>query len=289
MRDHYNRKIQAAMIRNASFQGRFYPGTKSAIFQLIEEIGQRERYNIPSDLQGRIIGAVLPHAAHMYSGYQTVPFFKYLEHTGIVPDTIVILNPNHSGSGPRIARDPNKIWRNAAGDVLQDTILSELLPYPEDTDAQRNEHSAEVIVPFIQYYFRNQKVKILPVCMKDQTSSTARKLASDLHRAVTETGRDILIIASSDFSHFLTPELGREQDQLVLERIFIKDVEGLEKTVKENHVSVCGYGPVMTLMAYAEMVESDYKSVVLARGHSGEVLPSREVVDYISILFYTGI
>jgi MEMO1 family protein len=277
------------MIRNASFQGRFYPGTKSTIFQLIEEIEQRERYHIPSDLQGRGIGAVLPHAAHMYSGYQTVPFFKYLVHTGIVPETFVILNPNHSGNGPHVARDPNEIWRNAAGDVLQDTILSELLPYPENTDAQRNEHSAEVIVPFIQYYFRDQGVKILPLCIRDQTSSTARKLADDLYRAVSETKRNIIIIASSDFSHFLTPELGHKKDQLVLDRIYSKDIEGLEKTVKENHVSVCGYGPVMTLMAYAEMVAGDYRSVVLARGHSGDVFPSREVVDYISLLFYTGI
>ncbi len=277
------------MIRNASFQGRFYPDTKNAIFQLIGEIGQRERYDIPANLPGRIIGAVLPHAAHMYSGYQTVPFFEYLKREEIVPDTFVILNPNHTGMGARISLDPHHTWRNAAGDILQDGELSELLPYPEDMDAQGNEHSAEVIIPFIQYYFRNNEVNILPVCIKDQTVTMARKLASDLYQAVTETGRDIMIIASSDFSHFLTPEQGHKQDELVLEKIVSKDIDKLEHTVKENQISVCGYGTVMTLMAYAEMVQHDYKSIVLARGHSGEVLPSREVVDYISILFYTGI
>lgn len=276
------------MIRNAAFEGRFYPNTKKSIYHLIEEIDQQERYPVRSNLQGRIIGAVLPHAGHVFSGYQTVPFFQCLKNEKIVPDTFVIINPNHSANGPGIARDPHEIWRNAAGDIMQDMNLSGHLPYPENPLAQGNEHSAEVIIPFIQYYFRNHDVKILPLCVKDQTGNTARKLAAGLYQAVSETGRNIILLASSDFSHFLTPEQGYEQDQMVLEKIFIKDIEGLEKTVKKNRISICGYGPVMTLMAYAELVNEDYNSLLLARGHSGEVTPSLEVVDYISVLFYSG-
>ena len=276
------------MIRKASFEGRFYPDTKESVFQLIAEIEKRGKYPDQADFPGRVTGAVLPHAAHMYSGYQTVPFFSYLQRKKNLPDTFVIINPNHTGRGPGISLDPHEAWQNSAGTISLDKELSANLPYQYDPDAQRNEHSAEVIIPFIQYYFGNDTVQILPVCMKEHTSAAARQLADDLHRAVSETGRNILLIASSDFSHFLTPEEGYNQDQMVLDTIMDRDIGGLERIVNEHHISVCGYGPIMTLMAYAGLDDKQYSTSVLARGHSGEVSPSREVVDYISILFHTS-
>ena len=287
MRDSYSWKIQGTMIRKAAYAGQFYPDSSEAIFQLLEEIEEREKYKPPTEISGSAIGAVLPHAGHMYSGYQTLPFFKYLSVNRIAPDTFIILNPNHGGRGPGIALDPHEFWSNPVGKVPLDIELAEALPYPSDADAQRNEHSAEVIIPFIQYYNRDP-FKILPVCMKEQTSSSAKKLAADLHHAVELTGRKAVVIASSDFSHFLSPEEGHAEDQLVLEEIKNRDIEAVERTIEKNSISVCGYGPIMTLMAYARRVDNNYRSTLLARGHSGEVAPSRDVVDYISILFHTS-
>lgn len=275
------------MIRQASFEGRFYPGTKESVFQLITDIEKRDKYPVQADFSGRVTGAVLPHAAHIYSGYQTVPFFRYLQSKENPPETFVILNPNHTGRGPGIALDPHEAWKNSIGTVNLDKELSSHLPYQYDPEAQRNEHSAEVIIPFIQYYFDNENVQILPVCMKEQTSEMAKQLADNLHHAVSETGRKILLIASSDFSHFLTPEQGYNQDQMVLDAIMKREIDSLERTVNEHHISVCGFGPIMTLMAYSELVDKQYNASMLARGHSGEVSPAREVVDYISILFHT--
>ncbi|MCA1746744.1 MAG: AmmeMemoRadiSam system protein B [Bacteroidales bacterium] len=276
------------MIRKASFEGRFYPDTKKSVFQLITEIEKLEKYPVQADFSGRVTGAVLPHAGHIYSGYQTVPFFRYLREKENLPETFVIINPNHTGRGPGIALDPHEAWQNSIGTISLDKELSALLPYQYDPEAQRNEHSAEVIIPFIQYYFGNDTVQILPICMKEHSSAVARQLADDLHHAASETGRNILLIASSDFSHFLTPEQGYNQDQLVLDTIMKRDIDGLERTVNEHHISVCGYGPIMTLMAYTGLHDQQYSASVLARGHSGEVSPSREVVDYISILFHTS-
>lgn len=276
------------MIRKASFEGRFYPDTKKSVFQLITEIEKRNKYPVKNDFTGRVTGAVLPHAAHIYSGYQTVPFFRYLQRKEKVPETFVIINPNHTGRGPGIALDPHEAWQNSIGTISLDKELSKMLPYQFDPEAQRNEHSAEVIIPFIQYFFGNDAVQILPICMKEHTSAVARQLAKDLHHAVSETGRNTIFIASSDFSHFLTPEEGFNQDQRVLDSIMKRDIDGLESAVKKHHISVCGYGPIMALMAYTGLHDQQYSASVLARGHSGEVSPSREVVDYISILFHTS-
>jgi MEMO1 family protein len=275
------------MIRQAVFEGRFYPDTREEIFSQITSIERQHRYGEPLDKGGRIIGAVLPHAGHIYSGYQTIPFFQHIRAQGISPETFIILHPNHTGAGADVALDTHDAWKNAVGTVAIDTELSNALPYPADRSAHINEHSAEVIVPFIQYYYQDRAVKIVPVCIRKQTSATAGKLARDLHAAIKSTGRSVLIIASSDFSHFLSPERGYAHDQLVLEQIENRDIDAVEQTVIRNRISICGYGPVMTLMAYAEMDDRNYVSKVIARGHSGEVFPSREVVDYISILFQT--
>ena len=127
---------------------------------------------------------------------------------------------------------------------------------------------------------------ILPVCIKRQTTDHAIQLARELLIAKNKLSRKVMVIASSDFSHFVTPEKGLRNDQIVLDQIDAKDIVALEDTITTNQISVCGYGPIMTLMAYAAGIDPSYKTTILARGHSGEVYPSRDVVDYISILFY---
>ncbi len=274
------------MIREAAVEGRFYPHGKEAIFQQIEELERASRYPDHEGTYDQTLGAVVPHAGHVYSGYQTIPFFRLLKKRGELPETFVIFHPNHTGSGPDIALDPHESWRNSAGTVAQDHALGTSLSYPFDAASHRNEHSAEVIIPFIQYYFQEHPFQILPVCMKRQTSEQAGELAGKLIRAQRQHHRNVMVIASSDFSHFIAPDKGSQQDQLVLDQMTAKDTAAVEDTVVTNNISVCGYGPIMTLMSYAGMTNQAYQTSILARGHSGEVYPSREVVDYISVLFY---
>ena len=275
------------MIRHPAVEGRFYASTEYSVFNQLQEIEEIAKYPVPGETFGRISGAILPHAAHMYSAYQTVPFFRYLNKEEYYPETFVILNPNHTGIGPPISVDAHDAWNNCIGDVRIDKDLAEQLPYPRETSAQRNEHSAEVLIPFIQYYMNDQNIKIMPICLKDQRASSCQKLAADLISASTSLGRNMLLLASSDFSHFLSPGTGYSMDQLVLEQIERKDIFALEKTVKDHSISVCGYGPIMTLMSYSSLLFGEYSSSILARGHSGEIHPSREVVDYISMLYYS--
>ena len=71
-----------------------------------------------------------------------------------------------------------------------------------------------------------------------------------------------------------------------MDRILDRNASGVEQSVIEKRISVCGYGPIMTLMEYAGSHSPEYKIKILARGHSGEVSPSLEVVDYISLIAY---
>lgn len=272
--------------RNPAVEGRFYPYSKDHIFEQIREIEKRQPYP-ESELDPiRVFGAVLPHAGHSYSGYQTIPFFHLLKKLELYPDTFVIVHPNHSGKGSALAVDDADFWENSIGDVPIDREFAEALNLPFDRLAHSREHSAEVIIPFLQYFLPSFPFSIVPICMLDQSYESASLVAGQIERAVATTNRQVMVIASSDFSHFLSPEEGQMRDQLVLREIFDGNTAGIEKIVKQHQVSVCGYGPIMALMEYSEALNSNYQTRILARGHSGEVIPSREVVDYISLIMY---
>jgi AmmeMemoRadiSam system protein B len=273
-------------IRSAAVEGRFYPSTKNRIFDQIMEIEQSGRYPEPDISPKKVFGAVLPHAGHIYSGYQTIPFFQLIRRHGIFPDTFVIIHPNHSGHGLPISIDDSALWVNAIGEVPVDMDLARTMEIPFDKRAHVREHSAEVIIPFIQYFLGDHPFSIVPVSMTEQTHRNAVHIADRIIRGKVKTGRKIMVIASCDFSHFLPPKQGHAMDQLILDNILNRNVPEVEKTVKKNDLSVCGFGPVMTLMEYARSRSDDYQIEVLARGHSGEVSASPEVVDYISIIFY---
>ena len=272
--------------RSAAVEGRFYPSTKSRIFDQIMDIEQSGRYPEPDLSPDKVFGAVLPHAGHIYSGYQTIPFFQLIRRHSLYPETFIIVHPNHSGHGKPLAIDESEQWSNSIGEVPVDTELAKAMELPYDNRAHAREHSAEVIIPFLQYFLSDHPYSIVPVCMMDQTHKNASLVAEQIIHAVKKTERKIMLIASCDFSHFLPPSEGSEKDQLILDHILERNAPGVERAVIENRVSVCGYGPIMSLMEYARSRSSDYKIEILARGHSGEVSPSPEVVDYISLIAY---
>lgn len=272
--------------RSAAVEGRFYPSTKSRIFDQIMDIEQSGRYPEPDLSPGKVFGAVLPHAGHIYSGYQTIPFFQLIRRHRLFPDTFVIVHPNHTGQGSAIAIDDSELWSNSIGEVPVDTELARAMKLPFDHRPHIREHSAEVIIPFIQYFLSDQPFSIVPICMLEQTFENASIITERILRAVKKTGRRVMLIASCDFSHFLPPSEGAKMDQKVIDHILQRNASGVEQAVVKNRISVCGYGPIMSLMEYARSQSQDYKIEILARGHSGEVSPSPEVVDYISLITY---
>ena len=190
-------------IRNAVVEGRFYPSTNNKIFEQIREIEASNRYPLEGWLPDKVYGAVLPHAGHFYSGYQTIPFFLLLNRLKIVPETFIIVHPNHSGRGLPLAIDDAEVWSNSIGAVPMDRDFAKAMELPFDRMAHANEHSAEVILPFLQYYLSDHPFSILPVCMMAQSYQSALLVAERIRQAIQLTGRTIMVIASCDFSHFL--------------------------------------------------------------------------------------
>ena len=273
--------------RKPSVAGQFYPGNKQELDKLLDDIIEKEKGQIKTELaQKNIIGAVAPHAGYVFSAYQAVHVFQIMKEHSVQFDTIFIINPNHSGMGNEVAYDGNDYWETPYGKVEVDKDFANTMNLPVSEIEQSREHSGEVMVPLLQR-FLDYDFKIAPVTMTIQTHSNAYELANEIFNANKKLNKNIFIIASSDFSHFVTPKTGEEQDQLVIDKI--KDIhpEEVEKVIRKNGISVCGYGPIMALMEYSRLVTENPKNEVLKKGCSGDVIPSNEVVDYVSFLFYS--
>jgi MEMO1 family protein len=273
-------------VRKPYVAGKFYPDSGEALRQQIEALLREEYTDIRSDhgIQ-KIIGAVVPHAGYMFSGRHAVHFFAMLKRAADAFDTFVIVNPNHTGFGPEIAVEANDAWQTPLGQVAIDREFSDLLDFPASDEAHRYEHSGEVMLPFLQF-FLDYPFSIVPVTITRQNPANAVMIAEAVIRANAALKRNICMIASSDFCHYVDPEKGKELDQLVVDEILRFNIDGVYRKVRDKKISMCGYGPVMALMEYALRSADKPVAEVLSRGHSGEVYPSPEVVDYITILFY---
>ena len=273
-------------IRHTAFAGTFYPGNAGEISDLLQNIAQDEQDKVkklitPLD----IIGGIVTHAGYKYSASEAYHFFHFLQQARDQYDTFIIINPCHQGYAHDISLDTHEKWNTPIGDVMLDFELMDFMNIPRSGQSQLREHSAEVIVPYLQY-FLDYDFKILPVSMYRQNYKFARQLAEIIYKANQVMKRKIAIIASSDFSHQVRPEEGFYYDNLVINRILNNSIRGLYDTVNENNISVCGYGPIMALMFYSRMIDSNYKVEILARGNSAKKIKTELVVDYVSALFY---
>jgi MEMO1 family protein len=272
--------------RTAAVAGRFYPRNKFDLADMIKDIQKSEKVNIDYTLaENRIIGGIVPHAGYKYSGHEAVHFFDILKKSTQKFDTVVVVSPNHTGYGAAISLDSVPFWETPLGKVALDLEFQAELPFDYATEAHKYEHSIEVVVPFLQQMLP-YPFQLVPITILEQNLTNARKIAALVYEAATRLERKVLLIASSDFSHFVAPDEGIQQDDLAIEQILAFDSENLEQVVKRKRISMCGCAPIMTLLEYAQIVSGNPRIKLLARGNSARSYPSVEVVDYVSFLVY---
>jgi len=275
-------------IRQAAVAGTFYPSDPEEIKKVLNQTYLSEQGRFNKRLSpNQIIGGIVPHAGYKYSAKEAVHFFSFLKEADTNFNTIVIINPSHTGASHEISLDIHESWNTPIGDVQLDLELMDFINIPRSSDAQEGEHSAEVILPYLQH-FLDYDFKILPITMRKQSYKRARELAEKIYKANQVKKKNIVVIASTDFSHYERPEVAFYNDNLVINRIINNSISGLYDTIHENKISVCGYGPIMTLMFYSRLINADYNVEILARGNSSMKSNNEEelVVDYVSALFY---
>ncbi|MBI9035816.1 MAG: AmmeMemoRadiSam system protein B [Bacteroidales bacterium] len=272
-------------IRKPEFAGSFYPSTSESIDEIFHQVLKIEKSRIQYKLsEYQIIGGIVPHAEYHKSAFETLHFFEILAASRKTVDTVIILNPSHTGLGGEVSLDEHDAWESPYGTVEIDQEFYNHLAIEHSPYSQTSEHSGEVILPYLQKYIKSP-FKIVPITICYQNLMNARKVADLIIQANRKLHRRLLLVASSDFSHHLPPEIGQMKDNLVLDKILKMDSEGIYQSVLTNKVSICGFGPIMVLNEYTRKMASHPEVQVLRRGNSGDVKPSRNVVDYISIIY----
>ncbi len=268
------------MKREPAVAGYFYPRERES---LLLELKNLIKF-FPEKISA--LGIVVPHAGYMYSGGVAGKVYGKI----IPPDVAVILGPNHTGLGERISLFDGESFLTPLGEAQIEGNLAEILLKEEelvkkDKWAHIREHSLEVQVPFLQVL--NPEIKILPLCLSDLDLNEIRKLGKALARSIKifieETGKKVLIVASSDFSHYEPHSVAKKKDSLAIKEILELSEEKLLKVVFSEKISMCGIIPVsVTIVACKELGAKntllvDYKT-------SGDVTG-----DYSAVVGYGGI
>ncbi|MCB2184041.1 MAG: AmmeMemoRadiSam system protein B [Desulfobulbaceae bacterium] len=263
------------MIRTPVVANQFYPGDPLILENTLKDL-------IPEQTEPKPAIAVLsPHAGYIYSGSVAGETFANSQ----IPQDVVILGPNHHGQGAPIALMNDGEWQTPLGNVKINNELAALIAKPPveiDDLAHRFEHSLEVQVPFLQYLRKN--VSIVPLVISHIPYSTCVAVGKILALAIKEYAKPVLIVASTDMTHYEPRESAARKDHLALDHIKSLDPQGLYNTVVEKRISMCGIMP-STIALAAAMELGATKSNLIRYTDSGEVSGDTDhVVGYAGVL-----
>ena len=264
-------------LRTPVVAGQFYPAGEEAL--------RRELAGyVPAAERRRYLGGLCPHAGYMYSGATAGELFGRLD----VPGTAVLLGPKHHGGGAPYAVWPAGAWRTPLGDAPVDdevaaAVLDKCPALEADELAHRAEHSLEVVVPFIQ--FVNPEAAIVPVALEPMPAAEVEATGAGLAAALAPYRDDVVVIISSDMTHYESAASAERKDSLALERLAALDAEGLLEVVRANDISMCGVWPAAVGLA-AFRALGGTAGTVIRYTNSGEASGDYDhVVGYAALSF----
>lgn len=263
-------------MRQPAVAGQFYPLRCETLEKELKrcfeglEIQERE-----------VLGAVCPHAGYIYSGKVAAHVYATLPEA----DTYILFGPSHTGYGSPISVS-RETWKTPLGNIDVDLELADgFLGSIVDMDelGHRYEHSIEVQLPFLQYRF-GQNFKILPICMGMQDEETAVEVGNLVADLVSKSGKRVVVIASSDFTHYETAERAKEIDSEVIDAILNLDISGMYDRLYRRNASVCGYGPIAAMLSASQKFGGS-RATLLKYANSGDVSGDMgAVVGYAAII-----
>lgn len=264
------------MQRQPAVAGQFYPGSEQALRAELTRL-------IPENPSPQPVkGVISPHAGYVYSGAIAGRLFSRIT----IPDTVLIIGPNHHGAGHAAALYPDGEWLTPLGATAINSRLNTLLLQyghylRSDSVAHLNEHSLEVQLPFLQYL--RPDVTISALCIGHGDYLSLHDIGQGIAAAIREFGKEVLIIASSDMTHYESADSARQKDEMALENALALDGKGLLEVCHSRGITMCGVVPA-TVMIEAALQSGATQAELVAYGTSGDVTgDNRQVVGYAAV------
>lgn len=285
---------QEGQIRPPAVSEIFYPGEPERLRLMIKNFLDKAE---PPSIEGELKGLIVPHAGYEYSGQVAAFAFKLLKNKGF--DSVIILGPSH-----RLYFDGAAVYNigdflTPLGIVPVDKELAKKFILANDKikldiSAHKYEHSIEVELPFLQVVLdkftpvENSSLtgfSFVPILMSNMSFANCQMLAGVISQAIK--GKRVLVIASSDMSHYHDYQTAKTMDNSTLKLIEENRIEELSRALEEGRLELCGAGPVITLMLIMKEAGAD-RINILNYANSGDVtFDFNRVVGYSAVSFST--
>jgi len=264
-------------LRRPAVAGRFYPADASSLRAEVETY-----LGAPYQEARSAVALLAPHAGYVFSGTTAGAAYARVQ----VPTRVVVLCPNHTGLGAQRSIWPSGSWQLPGEAVdIESKLASRIRDEARltaDTQAHWQEHAIEVQLPFL--LARQANLHFVPICLAHLSFAECREVGEGLARVIAATPSPVLIVVSTDMSHYISADSARRLDHLALDRVLALDAEGLYATVKQQGISMCGYIPT-TVALLAAVALGARRAELTHYAHSGQVSGDYDhVVGYASVV-----
>jgi len=274
-------KAMREEVRKPAVAGSFYPGDGKTLSRQVRELLSRAA---KEEVAGEIVGLVSPHAGYMYSGLVAAHAFKTVE--GMKFDAVVVVAPSHrvrfqgasvyDRGGYETPLGVLPIEKDLCQKLKSESNLIQFLP-----QAHSQEHSLEVQLPFLQEVLG--KFNLVPMVLGSQDYRSSETVGKAIARTVK--GKKVLLVASTDLSHYHPYDRAVQLDRIILDDIQAFDAQKLGRDLDAGKGEACGGGPVMAVMVAAKELGAN-RARILKYMNSGDVTGDRSgVVGYAAAVF----
>ena len=267
-------------VRRASVAGSWYPDNP---VRLTQQVARHVDRADVGEIGGRVRAVIAPHAGLMYSGPVAAFSYKAAARSGCT--SAVLVGPSHFVPFRGVSLWPDGSWETPLGAIHVDEALASAIRAASDEvvelpAAHGREHSLELQLPFIAYLLPG--VRIVPLVMGHQTRRTSFALGEALARAITDAGQPVLLVASSDLSHYEDADTAHRLDGVVTAAVESLDPEALMSALEADPRHACGGGPMVAVLAAARRLGAT-SARVLEYADSGDVSGDKtSVVGYMA-------
>lgn len=271
--------MQTPAVRRPAVSGRFYPANPDVLSQ---QLDQYLDASAAIEKAESALGCMVPHAGYIYSGKVAGAVFQRLP----ARPTYIILCPNHTGRGAPLAIASKGEWQTPLGNISINSELAGALQHSchllmEDTKAHEGEHAIEVELPFLQRSIGD--FTFVPIAIGVSRYAALEALGHGMARALENSTEPVMIVASSDMNHYEPDDITRVKDHKAIEQILALDPAKLYEVVREEDISMCGYGPAVAMLTAV-------KDLGATRAELVRYATSADTSgDYAAVVGYAGI
>jgi AmmeMemoRadiSam system protein B len=278
-------------VRPSPIAGQWYPADPRRLATQVDQY--MDAAELP-ELGGEVMAVMAPHAGHLYSG--PVAGYAFAALRGLNPDLVVVVSPMHYPYDEPLLTTAHAAYATPLGTIpverqallTLDGYLRQSLGYGLAAVAHDPEHSLEIELPFLQRALAGP-FSLLPIMVREQDERTAKALGQALARLILESpelaGKNALLVASTDLSHFYPQTVAVQLDGAMLRQVEAFDPGGVIRVEEEGKGFACGRGALAAVLWAAKGLGAD-RAQVLRHATSGDVTGDYDrVVGYGAAVF----